>query len=297
VDDWSINVQVILNLHGLATKLQACGIISNYSELFEFGRGFSLAQPLFSFIDVGVGKERADYKVRETLRVFLPNAQCKHVFFGPCSDTGYVPVLESYKRDFGSRITLLETRPAEPGFVELGLGRVRFPRVFRSDNLPFKTATMPSMPVFASPTVARPIPVSSSQMQPAIASFIPRDLSPMASSDSGTSLSTWATVGKNTGSNGKTIDVASKKASVRRHILLNAWDDRVDVPLPRPEQSAEKRFNDRLKKDGKFCNNFHLTGECKWSVQASDAFERALTYDVLIRSIGRVLRLQPRRTT
>ena len=69
------------------------------------------------------------------------------------------------------------------------------------------------------------------------------------------------------------------------------------MPLPRPEQSAEKRFNDRLRKDGKFCNNFHLSGECKWSLHSSDAFERVLTRGLLIRSIGRVLRLQPRRTT
>ena len=46
---------------------------------------------MFSFIDVGSGKERADHKIRETLRLFLPIAQCKHVFFGPCHDNGYLP--------------------------------------------------------------------------------------------------------------------------------------------------------------------------------------------------------------
>ncbi|KAK7433410.1 C-x8-C-x5-C-x3-H type zinc finger protein, partial [Colletotrichum acutatum] len=36
----------------------------------EFGRGFGRvwrAQPLFSFIDVGTGKESADHKIREML--------------------------------------------------------------------------------------------------------------------------------------------------------------------------------------------------------------------------------------
>ena len=56
VDDWSIVVQVVLNLQGLATKLQACGVVSNPNEVFAFGRAFGLAQPLFSFIDAGMGK-------------------------------------------------------------------------------------------------------------------------------------------------------------------------------------------------------------------------------------------------
>ena len=59
VDDWNVVVQVVLNLQGLATKLQACGIVTNPNEVFAFGRAFSLAQPLFNFIDVGIGKERA----------------------------------------------------------------------------------------------------------------------------------------------------------------------------------------------------------------------------------------------
>ena len=59
VDDWNIVVQVVLNLQGLANKLLACGIVTNPNEVFAFARAFGLAQPLFSFIDVGVGKERA----------------------------------------------------------------------------------------------------------------------------------------------------------------------------------------------------------------------------------------------
>ena len=56
VDDWNIVVQIVLNLQGLANKLVACGIISNPNEVFAFGRAFGLAQPLFSFVDVGQGK-------------------------------------------------------------------------------------------------------------------------------------------------------------------------------------------------------------------------------------------------
>ena len=88
--DWSLVVHIILNMQGLGNKLQSCGIINNQNELAAFGRAFGLAQPLFSFIDVGSGKEHADHKVRETLRLFLPNNQCKHVWFGPMHDNGYL---------------------------------------------------------------------------------------------------------------------------------------------------------------------------------------------------------------
>ena len=130
-----------------------------------FARAFSLNKSLFSFIDVGSGKERADHKVRgnssyffavgerilltgisETLRLFLPNMQCKHVIFGGCHDNGYLPTLDPYKRDqnTGPRISLLETLPIQPGFTQLGFKVVQFPTVFRSDPLPDR----PTIPIF-----------------------------------------------------------------------------------------------------------------------------------------------------
>lgn len=234
VDDWNVVVQVVLNLQGLATKLQACGIVANPNEVFAFGRAFGLAQPLFSFIDAGMGKERADHKIRETLRLFLPNAQCKHVFFGPCHDNGYLVVLENYKRDYASRLTMIETRPAEPGFVDLAFKRVRFPRIFRSDNLPSK---LPSIQP-AAPSITPMRSNSGSHMQPNIAPFVPQSTSPAPSSDSASS-STWATVGKS-GATAKTFNIASKKVPARRFVLLNVHDDRLDAELPRSDPGAEK---------------------------------------------------------
>ncbi|KAF2484173.1 hypothetical protein BDY17DRAFT_122803 [Neohortaea acidophila] len=263
VDDWSVVVQVILNLQGLASKLVSCGAVASVNDVLEFGRSFGLAQPLFTFIDAGSGKERADHKVRETLRLYLPNAQCKHVFFGPCNDNGYLPVLEGYKRDYASRLTLIETRPAEPGFVALGLRRVRFPRVFRSDNLPGgKPFFMSSPPAtVASPPSAPPSRSTSGvSMQPMSASFVPRNPSPAPSADSGNS--TWATIGKSV-PNPKTIHLATKKVPPRRCILLNVYDERRDAELPRCDTGAERRFAETLKHDGKYCNNFHLTGKCE----------------------------------
>lgn len=60
-------VQVYSNLDGLARKLYSVGIIKSVTDLHEFSRSFSLNQPLFSFVDVGSGKERADHKIRGKL--------------------------------------------------------------------------------------------------------------------------------------------------------------------------------------------------------------------------------------
>jgi hypothetical protein len=40
ISDWSVVVQVVLNLQGLGTKLLSLGIISNMNELAAFGRAF-----------------------------------------------------------------------------------------------------------------------------------------------------------------------------------------------------------------------------------------------------------------
>jgi hypothetical protein len=230
--------------------------------VFAFARAFSLAQPLFSVIDVGQGKERADHKIRETLRVFLPNAQCKHMYFGPANDNGYLCVLESYKREYVNRLTLVETRPAEPGFVESGLRRIQFPKIFRADNLPSRpTNSYSSSSIATMPALTPQRSASGSQMAPNVAPFIPKPASPAPSSDSASS-NTWATVGKGVKTNGNTINIAPKKLAQRRHILLNAYDQRIDIELPRKDATAEKRFNEALK-TGKYCNNYHLTGDCK----------------------------------
>jgi hypothetical protein len=271
VANWNIVVNVVLNMQGLGQKLHACGIISNPNELSAFGRAFGLAHPLFNFIDVGSGKERADHKIRETLRLFMPMPQCKHIFFGPCHDNGYLPVLEPFKRDptTSSRITLVETTPAEPGFVALGFPRVKFPKIFRDTNLPNRPIAMTS-PV----PMSLPVRTSSATMQVAAIAFSPQSTSgannvpkPMkhtspspVASDANGANSSWATVGKTAGP--KNIDIAPKKTVQRRCVVLNVDDERLDAPLPRGDPGAEKRFFGRTKESGKLCNSYHLTGHC-----------------------------------
>ncbi|TKA76237.1 hypothetical protein B0A55_06382 [Friedmanniomyces simplex] len=273
VADWSIVVHIVLNMQGLGNKLQQCGIINNPNELVAFGRAFSLAQPLFSFIDVGGGKERADHKVREMLRLFLPNAQCKHVFFGPCHDNGYLPVLEPYRLDqaTAARLTLIESSPAAPGFQQLGLQRIRCPKVFRAENLPAKTnGTTSSYPATNGMTSPYQTPLAvrtPSAMNVNTASFVPTgpvkhssSPSPARSAESGAS-NTWAAVGKS-GATSKNIDITTKKVPAKRSVLVNVYDERLDTALPEKDSKAFARFSDRVKANGKMCNNYHLTGKC-----------------------------------
>jgi HPt (histidine-containing phosphotransfer) domain-containing protein len=62
--NWPIMVHVYLSLDKLAGKLAQVGLLRTPSELRSFAQRFCVNQPLFSFIDVGQGKERADHKIK-----------------------------------------------------------------------------------------------------------------------------------------------------------------------------------------------------------------------------------------
>jgi len=61
----------------------------------------------------------------------------------------------------------------------------------------------------------------------------------------------------------QTIDITTKKAPAKKHVLVNTYDERLDAPLPESDSKAFARFADRIKAHGKMCNNFHLTGKCE----------------------------------
>ncbi|KAF6845531.1 C-x8-C-x5-C-x3-H type zinc finger protein [Colletotrichum musicola] len=303
-EDWSIIVQVVLNLEGLAKKLHSAGIIPNTPDartLADFGRGFGRGQPLFSFVDVGAGKESADHKIREILRVMVRITQCKHIFFGPCHDNGYLPVLEPYNLDpkVSPRLTLIETTPAEEGFKRLNFHRISFKSVFRSDKLPERydrpvaPSTTPPKP-FLQPAPQQTQAASAAAEAAAVANAMasthiksapasnggallrsntndsqpPRVTSPPSIGGASTA-SSWSkldsngTLTRTTIAPVKTIDISSKKPPARKYYLLNAESQRVDEPLPRPDPMVEKRFYERMEKVGKFCNNYHLLGQCR----------------------------------
>jgi hypothetical protein len=62
--NWPIMVHMYLSLDKLAVKLAQVGLLRTPSEFRTFCQRFSVNQPLFSIIDVGQGKERADHKIK-----------------------------------------------------------------------------------------------------------------------------------------------------------------------------------------------------------------------------------------
>jgi hypothetical protein len=61
---WPIMVHIYLSLDKLAITLARAGVLKHPQELRQFAQSFSVNQPLFSIIDVGQGKERADYRIK-----------------------------------------------------------------------------------------------------------------------------------------------------------------------------------------------------------------------------------------
>ncbi|KAG8880129.1 hypothetical protein FRB97_001060 [Tulasnella sp. 331] len=70
-------------------------IMSPQISLQEFFIGFNQASPLFTLVDVGEGKEAADAKLRESLKLHARLPQTRKVIFGGCHDNGYMPTLIS----------------------------------------------------------------------------------------------------------------------------------------------------------------------------------------------------------
>lgn len=253
VDDWSIIAMVALNLSGLSKALYARGIVKGLSdELPAFARAFGRTQHLFSFVDVGEGKERADHKIREMTRVMVRVGQCKHLYFGPCNDAGYLPFLGTYKGDLAiaPKVTLIETSPALPGFCALGFSRVNFNDVFRSSPLPDKL-----------PFPARTL-VPSAEIT--LVATAPPGLSGSPVGENGfppPSSNSWAVLSKN-GAAAKTINISAKKPPAPKYYVVNSNGERLDEELPRWDSAAEKRFAARLRENGNLCNFYHLRATC-----------------------------------
>lgn len=61
--DYKIVTRIYANLKGLGGVCQRSGIIDRQEMIEDFARGFTGSKQLFDFIDVGMGKDRADDKI------------------------------------------------------------------------------------------------------------------------------------------------------------------------------------------------------------------------------------------
>ncbi|KAJ7110185.1 hypothetical protein C8R44DRAFT_801590 [Mycena epipterygia] len=95
------------NKNGLVDTLVTQDICTK-EQFDEFCLGFNQAAPLFSILDVGQGKEAADAKIKEYLRVFTRFPQTSLVFFGGAHDNGYTSALTSLENEgFARKLVLL----------------------------------------------------------------------------------------------------------------------------------------------------------------------------------------------
>ncbi len=278
----------MLSVEGLSKALNSSGVLAppDYAALTKFGRGFCRAQPLFSFTDVGYGKEQADHKVRKLFEVMEKNIQCRCLILGGCHDNGYATFLESFRGN--TKIGLLETTPPAADFRKFTFKRVAFPSVFRSEPIPSKPNAPPGFqaappglyqgPMSFPPQVLSPITNGISSLPsppatatpkptpPVTASRKPTPPAPLATSrpEAPPPTSSYANVGRSAAP--ITINIASHKkpAATRPFYQLNRRDERVDVPLPKADPNAVQSLEDRRQINGvNLCNRYHLTGICK----------------------------------
>jgi hypothetical protein len=273
----SIFVHVVLSVEGLSRALHASATlpIVDHAALAKFARGFARAQPLFTFTDVGYGKEQADHKVRKLFELMEKNIQCKCLVLAGCHDNGYATFLESFRNSH--KICLLETTPAAADFKKFNFKRVMFPSVFRSEPIPSKPS---SLPAFTAPPVVSPVYPGTRVSPPPLFSPIGNGMNslpspaatvspkpapaPVAVSKPEAQSNSYATVGRSTAP--LTINIATQKkpASTRPFYMLNGNNERVDVPLGKPDINAVKALEERRQMSGmNLCNRYHLANNCK----------------------------------
>jgi hypothetical protein len=278
----TIFVHVILSVEGLSKALYAASPnnVIDYATLTKFGRGFCRAQPLFSFTDVGYGKEQADHKVRKFFEIMERNIQCRALVLAGCHDNGYATFLESFRGN--QKICLLETTPAAADFRKLDFKRLSFKHIFRSEPVPTRPLPPPgfTMPHFPQHLPQAPPQTAPASAPPAVRSP-PPDLAGFPSPSPGSSpkltppasvstskpetqANSYAAVGRSTAP--ITINIASQKkpAAQRPFYQLNKDNMRVDVPLPKADPNAVRAIEERRQANRtNLCNRYHLSNSCK----------------------------------
>ncbi|TFK98838.1 hypothetical protein BDV98DRAFT_195913 [Pterulicium gracile] len=135
-------VSIYCNISGLVDVLVGQGICT--PDTFQsFCVGFNQASPLFSIVDAGSGKEAADTKIKECLRVFTKYPQTTHVFFGGSHDNGYTSTLTSLETEgLLTKITLLKGyKDLATEIRSLGLPQFDIPGLFATHKFPTSRST------------------------------------------------------------------------------------------------------------------------------------------------------------
>lgn len=196
-----------------------------------------------------------------------------------------------YDQATASRITLLETTPAERQYRMVGMPIIRFDSVFKNEPLDStpklqSSTTVPARPkspvkevkpVARAPTMeAVPIArVATNENLPlARAATVPTPPAPKQPTIVAATTITPPTITSYATKTSKPADVdadgfhgvtvASKRPILPnpKIILLNALDQRIDTKLPNVDSSTKATLETRIATQ-KVCNNFHLLDKCQ----------------------------------
>ncbi|KAJ1301047.1 hypothetical protein OPQ81_003466 [Rhizoctonia solani] len=168
-----ILVHVFFNREGLGSTIKK--YLSITSPVFSaFINGFNTASPLMSMLDVGAGKEAADAKIRELMRIFVRFPHVKKIYFGGGHDNGYTSNLATLQTEgYLDKVVLLQGYTEVANEIKtLPLERLANNGLFLTEKLSNKTmlgvpASVPPIPRTKSatkspaPTYAMPIPPKS----------------------------------------------------------------------------------------------------------------------------------------
>ncbi|OQO14696.1 hypothetical protein B0A48_00077 [Cryoendolithus antarcticus] len=135
--DYKIVTRIYANVKGLADACVRAGLIDQASTFQDFTQGFTSGGGLFDWVDVGSGKDRADVKIIDNLKLHLYDYHCHQVLFGCSHDNGFARMLETYMDDPEAlaRVTLLEGVLFEKELADLPFKTTRFPGLFRGDKI------------------------------------------------------------------------------------------------------------------------------------------------------------------
>ncbi|KAF1970993.1 hypothetical protein BU23DRAFT_537170 [Bimuria novae-zelandiae CBS 107.79] len=261
--------RVYANVKGLAETLVRAGLIEEVSHFEEFVRGFTNGRTLFDFIDVGPGKDRADDKIIETLKLFIDDFHCRQIFFGCSHDNGFARPLEEYMGDVTkiSKVTLLEGVPFEKELLGLPYKTKKFDGLFREAKInvlgvPASVSPAPvkNYNVFNGlPTRLPPAPAALDSPTPSVRSLIDLPRTPSTTTLDGLALvsktKNWAALAA---APPPPQPVTEYRPANREEIIArNRIGQRVDPPC----RDYDKNEVDRIKKI-KMCNVHFLRNEC-----------------------------------
>ncbi|KAK8209503.1 hypothetical protein IWZ01DRAFT_572578 [Phyllosticta capitalensis] len=132
-----ISARVYANVKGLSETCRRASITSNTLLIPEFVIGFSQGKFLMDFVDVGSGKDRADQKVVEQLKLNLRNRHCRQILLGGSHDNGYTRILGeivNYEQAV-QKITLIEGVPFAREYGSLPFRVRKFGELFRPQKI------------------------------------------------------------------------------------------------------------------------------------------------------------------